>query len=307
MPSLRRHRSDSNHLRSSLADAAWEVEDRVVWGTANLVREAAGAVEGPFERVSSAFDERVVRPIEEMAEGWSDWLRRLSLALVGVLAVGAAVLGVVLSGSGGGGSESVEVAKDVGKAVVVSPAPIAKANAAPDGPVLHGVKPDFAAASGGSGSPAPKGSGSEAAYSNGESSSQAAEGANAIVKSAPSSASEQSKGGESVAGPAAMEVAHRFSEAFVLYEVGKVNAGVRSEIAATASPDLTQALLKRPPRMPANVKVPEAKVLNIVPGPKQGNAYTLSVSLLRLGATSELRIDMQKDKSGRWQVTDALG
>src|SRR5262249_22053670 len=163
-------RSDSNHLRSSPADAAWEVEDRVVWGTANLVREAAGAVEGPFERVSSTFDEWVVRPIEEMTEGWSDWLRRLGLALVGVLAVGdgGAVWGGVPASAGGrGGGDRVEGARDGGKAVAAPPAPIAKATAAPDGPVLHGVKPDFAAASGGSGSPAPKGSGSEAAYSNG--------------------------------------------------------------------------------------------------------------------------------------------
>jgi len=49
-------------------------------------------------------------------------------------------------------------------------------------------------------------------------------------------------------------------------------------------------------------------VLNIVPGPKVGDTYTLSVSLLRVGVTSELRIEMERDPSThRWQVTDVLG
>jgi hypothetical protein len=67
-------------------------------------------------------------------------------------------------------------------------------------------------------------------------------------------------------------------------------------------------LLRRPPRLPANVKVPKAKVLNLVPGPVLGDTHTLSVSLLRVGVTSELRIDMQRDKkTGEWRVTDVLG
>ena len=34
-------------------------------------------------------------------------------------------------------------------------------------------------------------------------------------------------------------------------------------------------------------------MLNIVAGPTHGDTYTLSVSLLRVGVTSELRLDMQ--------------
>ncbi len=56
------------------------------------------------------------------------------------------------------------------------------------------------------------------------------------------------------------------------------------------------------------MKVPKAKVVNIVPGPRHGGTHTLSVSLLRVGVTSELRIDVKRDeKSGDWQVTDVLG
>ena len=298
MPSLRRHKADSTQLRSSLANAAWAVEDRVVWGTADLVREAADAIEGPFGRIGTAFQEWVVLPFEDLTAGWSDWLRRLSLALVGVLAIGAAVAGIALSGSGGGNG-SVEVAKTVPSLATAAPALTAKSAVTPDGPVLHGVQPDFVPASGDAAA-------TDTSAAEGSSGGAVTNDAATVVKSEPSSAP-AAKDGEEVAGPAAMEVAHRFAEAFVRYEVGLTDAKVRSEIAATSSPALTQALLKRPPRLPANVKVPKAKVLNIVPGPKQGNAYTLSISLLRLGATSELRIDMQKDKSGRWKVTDSLG
>jgi hypothetical protein len=279
MRSLRRQRADSIQLRSSLADAAWAVEDRVVWGTADVVREAAGAVGRPFE---------------DLTAGWSDWLRRLGLALVGVLAIGAAAAGAALSNSSGGGSA--EVAKPVSPTAATPSLSVTKSAVAPDGPVLHGVQPSFA--------PAPGASSASAASLEG---ARAASGDAATVLKSEPSPSPAAKGSEKVAGPAAMEVAHRFADAFVLYEIGKADARVRSDIAATTSPALTQALLKRPPRLPANVKVPQAKVLNIVPGPKQGDSYTLSISLLRLGATSELRIDMQRDKSGRWQVTDTLG
>ena len=99
-------------------------------------------------------------------------------------------------------------------------------------------------------------------------------------------------------GPAAIAVARKFAGAFVLYETGRDTAAVKTAFHATATPELAKALLKRPPRLPADVKVPKAKVLNIVAGPKHGDTYTLSVSLLRVGVTSELRLDMQKTPSG---------
>ena len=55
---------------------------------------------------------------------------------------------------------------------------------------------------------------------------------------------------------------------------------------------------------PADVKVPKAKVLNVVPGPRHGDTYTLSVSLLRVGVTSELRLDMQRDPKIRRVASD---
>ena len=82
---------------------------------------------------------------------------------------------------------------------------------------------------------------------------------------------------------------------------------MRTAFGETATPALSKALLRRPPRLPANVKVPKAKVVNVVPGPSQGGIYPVSVSLLRVGVTSELRLEMEKRKGDGWRVTNVLG
>jgi hypothetical protein len=64
--------------------------------------------------------------------------------------------------------------------------------------------------------------------------------------------------------------------------------------------------------------VPKAVCLNIVVGPPHDSTYTVSASLLRVGATSELRLDMKRvpqepsggsegEKEFAWQVTDVTG
>ncbi len=109
------------------------------------------------------------------------------------------------------------------------------------------------------------------------------------------------------AGPAAIAVARDFAGAFVLYETGTSDDSVRKKFGATATPALAKALLRRPPRLPANVKVPKAKVVNVVPAPSNGRVYPVSVSLLRVGLTSELRLEMEQLKGGGWRVTNVLG
>lgn len=108
------------------------------------------------------------------------------------------------------------------------------------------------------------------------------------------------------AGPDAIAVAKDFASAFVLYETGGEESKVRKAFAVTATPELAKSLLRRPPRLPANVEVPKAKVVNVVAGPSHGGVYTVSVSLLRVGLTSELRLDMEKQKKA-WRVTNVLG
>jgi hypothetical protein len=108
------------------------------------------------------------------------------------------------------------------------------------------------------------------------------------------------------AGPQAMKVARRFADAFVFYEVGEDEERAREIFSETATPQLAAALAERPPRQPSSVEVPQARVLNLVPGPRNGRTYTVSASLLRIGTTSELRLEMKK-KNGTWVITDVRG
>jgi hypothetical protein len=103
-----------------------------------------------------------------------------------------------------------------------------------------------------------------------------------------------------------MKVARRFAEAFVYYEVGERPARAETVFGETTTPQLAEALAGRPPRQPQSTAVPQARVVNLVPGPRAGTAYTVSVSLLRVGLTSELRLEMKKQK-GAWLITDVRG
>jgi len=117
--------------------------------------------------------------------------------------------------------------------------------------------------------------------------------------------------GAEVTGPAApkaaKQTARRFAEAFVLYEVGGIEGKVRSAFRHTSTKQLSRALLHRPPRQPAGVKVPQAKVVNVVAGPSHEGVYPVSVSLLRVGVTSELRLQLEQGADHKWQVTNVLG
>jgi|SRR5215203_2169859 len=109
------------------------------------------------------------------------------------------------------------------------------------------------------------------------------------------------------AGPAAIAVARKFAQAFVVYETGGEEAEVREAFAATATRELAKGLMQRPPRQPAGVEVPKAKVLNVVSAPSHDRLYPVSVSLLRVGATSELRLEMEQLKNKQWRVVNVLG
>ena len=111
------------------------------------------------------------------------------------------------------------------------------------------------------------------------------------------------------AGPAAIAVARKFADAFVVYETGGDKAAVRKAFKATATPELTKALLQRPPRQPAGVTCRRRRSSTWSPAPSHGTIYPLSVSLLRVGVTSELRLEMEqlKNKSGASPTSSADG
>lgn len=290
------------HLRSSLANAAFAVEERVVWGGVDVLRGVADVIKWPFERAVWAIERGLVWPLEERTGKLNGSLRAAGLATLALFAVGAGVLGLLwASGSGSGTTQQAQqTAAPVAPSPIVTQAP--QATRAPAEPALHGAVPDFTPKAGAGGS---KGSDASVAKSSGEAADASAPTTTEKISSAPDSAAAAVA---VPAGPAATKVAQQFAGAFVLFETGQIDTKVRQTFAATATPQLTHALLQRPPRLPAGAKVPKAKVLNVVPGPKHGDTYTLSVSLLRVGVTSELRLSMERDKkTGQWQVADALG
>jgi hypothetical protein len=284
-----------------VSDVGLAIRERVVWNGGERVRSASDIVKWPFERVTWVFERRLAWPLVERAEGWGMPLRGAGVAMLALFAAGVGVLGLAWA-SGNGGTVSAQKSPPApAVAAVIRSAPETASHAPP----LQGAAPDFTpdtsreASTAGTGSSAHKGTGEPAG-------SEAAVDATTTFSTASASSSAATK--TVPAGPAAMKVARQFAGAFVLYETGKGGSRVRTAFGETASPQLAHALLHRPPRLPTNVKVPKAKVVNIVPGPRHGNTHTLSVSLLRVGVTSELRIDVAQDeKSGEWQVTDVLG
>jgi hypothetical protein len=282
-------------------DVGLAVRERVVWNGGERLRSASDVLRWPFERVGWAFERTLVWPLEERVGGSGLPLRGGGIAAAALLAAGLGVLGLVWA-AGGGGTTTAEQTHRAAAIAAVHPAP----EAANPAPALQGAAPDFTPSAAGKASP--DSTSAPAAEESGEAVGSGAP-VDATTTFSTGSASSSSAPAKAVpAGPAAMKVAHQFASAFVLYETGRADSGVRTAFGETASPRLARALLRRPPRLPANVKVPKAKVVNIVPGPRHGNTHTLSVSLLRVGVTSELRIDVTQDeKSGEWQVTDVLG
>ncbi|HEX9966899.1 MAG TPA: hypothetical protein VGB06_03025 [Solirubrobacterales bacterium] len=266
---------------------------------------------GPFERLAWGLEQRLLWPVQERVV----WPLRDRVAGLGVpqpraagagalvaLAIGVGAFGVVaLEGDG----DSPAPLPSADPVAVVAPPPAAPAERPaeeePTGPVLQGVEPEFGV-EGGVGVAANDGDSSVAAGATEAAPGDADESGAAEGEAAATTSSKKPV----PAGPAAMKVARRFAEAFVFYEIGERPERAMTVFGETASPELATALAERPPRQPASAEVPKAKVLNLVPGPRSGRAYTVSASLLRVGTVSELRLQLTK-QAGAWVVTDVRG
>ena len=262
-----------------------------------------------LEDLSLALRDRVLWPVQDRFLGLSDRVR------TGV-AGGAVALALAL-GVGGYSLVSSEdseptTVSPVAMATAPAPAPEpTKPQPKPEPePTLQGAMPVFKA---------PQDEGSSAEPKAGEAAAAASTAANTgnaatdTISSKPgaTAAARASTATESVdgppAGPAAIAVARKFADAFVVYETGAEKSEVRAAFKATATPDVTKALLQRPPRQPAGVEVPKAKVLNVVPAPSHDEIYPISVSLLRVGVTSELRLELEQLKNKDWRIVNVLG
>lgn len=275
--------------RSAAADSLWLAQDRVRTGTGSA-----------FGRVWFSFQERLVWPLQDRTAAMGAPGRALSAAAAVVLAAAALAAGLLAAGSGNSdGAPPTQVAVNASApAKQQAPAP------QPAAPTLQGAAPVFKPEE----EPAPPSEvdPAKAIVKSAPAEDEAAEGETASSAASSSSAKAPALDGPP-AGPEALAVARDFADAFVLYETGETDSEVRATFAATATAALSRALLERPPRLPADVEVPQAKVVNLVPAPSQGDVYPVSVSLLRVGVTSELRVDMEQQKGEGWRVTNVLG
>lgn len=283
-----------------LADAA----DRLAGGGRRPLERLAW----PFERAAWAVERRLLWPLRERGAGRLPSARVAGAGALAAVAAAAVLAGVLLSEGNGG--ETVE--RVAGPARVAEVAAAGADGGGSPGSALHGVPPSFGVGkgvdlgkrSGGGEADASEAAVEAASGEAGEASAAQGGGEALLEEEATASASSAAP---VPAGPQAMKVARRFSHAFVYYEVGERTQRAKTVFEATATPRLAAALEKRPPRLPARAQVPRAKVVNLVPGPRRGSDYTVSVSLLRVGLTSELRITMRHDEADGWQVAEVLG
>lgn len=291
-PDARRLPSTLAVAASPVREVAWIVEERVVWRGADLFRAFFDAIKWPFEQLAWHAERRLVWPVQERTADWNPAARVAGTVGIAMILVGV-VASLALPSSSNHTSDAV-LARSAVAAVAPPRAP--KTVSVPQTPTLHGAPPVFTS---------PAGTGGVNASSK-PSADETAHASSVTPGAEPSTPATSAAPGE-VADKAAISDGREFADAFVLYETGQIDAEVRSTFKDTATPQLVTALLHRPPRLPSNVEVPQAKVLNVVPGPRLGDDCTVSVSLLRVGVTSELRLSLHRAKDGSWLVKDVLG
>lgn len=305
-------------MPAAAAKAALGFEERVIWPSEDAARTAGGTARRGLDRALWELQRWLLWPLQDRARGLDGQTRLVMTAGVALVAVAAGVAGLLLAASGGsgGGAAPAQVAVAAPKTHAKTVHPAAKPKPAP---TLHGAAPVFKPTraakeatkpSHSAHASAPTQPATEAgatASSSSAATDKISSSPGASASSAPAEPAEPAPAEGPPAGPAAKRVAREFAAAFVVYETGGTEAKVRRAFKATTTPLLARELLRRPPKQPATVKVPRAKVVNVVAAPSQGTVFPVSVSLLRVGVTSELRLSMEKTKKSGWQITDVLG
>ncbi|MBK5234022.1 MAG: hypothetical protein JJE13_13720 [Thermoleophilia bacterium] len=255
-----------------------------------------GGLTWPIRRFYWAVEKRILWPIGDSFKRFTKTLRyRSPLAYIGatmLLALTAAAIGAAFyfHGEAKNGETTPMVAEVPAETVVAPtiPAPVTPvtppSDAAPDD-TLKGVVPNFDKTSG-----TAKDSG---ASGGGVANKSALDPYATVVK--PSATPDSPP----------LKVAHTFAMTFVDYEVGK--KGAVEDFEKTATRKLSKELKQDPPRQPSNGDIPKASVMNVVKGDKSGETLEVSVSLLRSGATSELRLALEQQKGKKWLVSEVRG
>jgi hypothetical protein len=252
-----------------LREAAWDVEERLLWRGSDATRDAAERALNSTEPLQRLIQTKLTWPAGDALKR-SGTAARSAIATAAVVAVaGAGAAGVTMLQDEAGAPSSAD-------ALVAAPS--AGTSAAQ---TLSGIPVEFERTS---------------------SSARAEAGSTTVAAQA------VAPGAKTGTGPKAhpANVALDFAQAFVRYEVGKADEGVATTFSEVADAPLAQALGTDPPRLPKDQQVPEAKVLNVVLGERQGEELEVSVSLVRMQATSELRLTLRQTPEG-WLVAKVLG
>lgn len=272
-------------IKVSADDAAWQLREAADEARLNLLeaaeearwsaREAAWRVEErvlwPATDASRSALRRALHalaPLQRLIQTKLVWplTDRLDDYGTGARTAVATTAALAALAAGVAGAMVAAPGSNAPEATAAAPAPLLAADSS-----LQGVVPDFAAdPNGGPAIPRPK-----------------------TAPPAPGEATPE-------------QVSWRFAQAFVLYEVGRVDEKVTASFEQSATRPLAEALGTERPRLPAAGKVPEAKVLNVVLGERDGKQLAVSVSLLRLEAASELRLTLRQTPAG-WRVVEVLG
>jgi len=238
----------------TIREAAWGIEEKVLWRSGDATRAALGRAGRSLEPLQRLIQTRLTWPL---SDAWQERSRAARAALAG-----GAVAAAIAAGAAG----AITAHHPAAHRAALPPASVTPAPARADTSVLQGVTPQFQGAS-------------------------------------PDSAPPPSPGRPTT--PPA-QVAWRFAQGFVAYEVGHSSPRTSAVFADTATKQLAKALATDPPRLPAKGKVPRARVLNVVLGQASKNQISASVSLVRLRAVSEVRLTLQK-AGGQWRVAQVLG
>lgn len=265
-----------------LRRAAWALEEKIFWNSADRARPAIDSARWPLERLAWAIQRRAIWPAQDRFRAF----KRPTQAVVATALVGAATMaGAVGALLGAPAAETATPAAAVAPAAIIS---ASTETIRTDAPPLRGATPSFE--------------------------SGRTDQRQRVVprgKATPVDEAVSAPVAPAAIDPAetpnmAMKTAERFAKAFVTYEIGKADAKVGKAFRETATASLVKALAQRPPRLPADVDVPKARVLNVVAGQRLGRTLSVSVALVRLGATSELRLQLDKTRAG-WLISDVRG
>jgi hypothetical protein len=259
-------------IKTSAEDAGWTIREAAWDVEERLLWRGSDASKIAFRRAMQA-----VEPLQRLIQtrlAWplSDAVRRHGVAARTAAATGAVVVAAVAGTAGAliSAPDGPSGGKTHESALASAPAGVAAGLEQ----TLSGVAPDF---------------------------KQTANETTVAAKAVPPAA----EAADVPSAPPA-QVAFRFAEAFVKYEVGKVGDKTATTFAEVADDPLAKALSAEPPRLPEGTEVPEARVLNVVLGERDGKELEASISLVRLQAASELRLTLRETPEG-WQVAEVRG